>query len=145
MLEKFAERLSWLMFDKKLSSVELTSILGCGHTTINRYLKGNRLPKTEFVIRIADYFNCTTDYLLGLEEESYFCTFHKCPLFHKHFENVLNKCTMSPLSLHELTQIPLSAIYYWLDGTYLPTIDKIVQISETLNCSVDYLLGRTDN
>ena len=67
-LSIFAERLSWFMFGKKLSSVELTSKLGCGHTTINRYLKGNRLPKTDFVIRIADCFNCTTDYLLGLED-----------------------------------------------------------------------------
>ena len=49
------------------------------------------------------------------------------------------------MKLHELTQIPLSAIYYWLSGKYLPSIDKVVIIAETLNCSVDCLLGRTNN
>ena len=144
-LSIFAERLSWLMFEKQLSSVELTSILGCGHTTINRYLKGNRLPKTDLVVRLADYFCCTTDYLLGVDEESYPNTFHSCPPFHEHFKSVLDNHKMSAQKLHELTQIPLSAIYYWLSGDYLPTIDKIVSIAEKLNCSVDYLLGRTNS
>ena len=144
-LSIFAERLSWLMFENKLTSVELTSILGCGHTTINRYLKGNRLPKTDLVVSLADYFQCTTDYLLGLEEELYPNTFHSCPSFCEHFKAVLTKHEMSAQRLHDLTQIPLSAIYYWLGGDYLPTIDKVVTIAETLNCSVDYLLGRTNS
>lgn len=142
-LSKFAERLSWLMFENKISSVELTSTLHCGHATINRYLKGNRLPKTDFVVKLADHFKCTTDYLLGLEEESYSQTFSPCPQFDIHFQLVLANHNMTAQQLHELTQIPLSAIYYWLGGQYLPTIDKIATIAETLNCSVDYLLGRT--
>ncbi len=141
-LSKFAERLSWLMYDNKLSSVELTSILNCGHTTINRYLKGNRMPKTELVIRLADYFKCSTDYLLGLEDESYSNKFCPCPPFHEQFKLVLTKFGMTAPRLHELTQIPLSAIYYWLSGDYIPTIDKVVTISETLNCTVDFVIGR---
>lgn len=144
-LSKFAERLSWLMFEKNLTSVEFTSILRCGHTTINRYLKGNRLPKTDLVIKIADYFNCTTDFLLGLEEETYACTFRPCPPFNEHFAKVLKKYEKKPDELHEETNIPTSSIYYWLSGDYLPTIDKVVLISETLNCSIDYLLGRTND
>ena len=142
-LSKFAERLSWLMFEKNLSSKELTDNLDCGHTTINRYLKGNRLPKTDLVIKIADYFNCTADFLLGLEEESYSHSFRPCPPFNEHFAKVLEKYKKKPDELHEETKIPLSSIYYWLGGDYLPTIDKVVLISETLDCSVDYLLGRT--
>ena len=144
-LSKFAERLSWLMFEKNLSSVALTEIIGCGHTTINRYLKGNRLPKTDLVIKIADYFNCTTDFLLGIDEESYQSTFLTCPPFNQQFKFVLEKYNMSAMQLRELTQIPLSAIYYWLCGNYLPTIDKVALIAETLDCSVDYLLGRTSS
>ena len=142
-LSKFAERLSWLMFENNLSAVEFTSKLNCGHTTINRYLKGNRLPKTDLVVKMADYFHCTTDYLLGIDEESYCSAFVPCPPFHEHFKSVLEKRKITAQGLHELTQIPLSAIYYWLGGNYLPTIDKIVTIAEKLNCSVDYLLGRT--
>lgn len=144
-LSIFAERLSWLMFERKISSVQLTSVLGCGHATINRYLKGYRLPKTDFVVRLADYFQCTTDYLLGLDEESYYTTFQNCPPFNTRFKSVLDEHKMTAQQLHELTQIPLSAIYYWLAGDYSPTIDKVVAIAETLNCSVDYLLGRANS
>ena len=33
----------------------------------------------------------------------------------------------------------------WRSGLQKPSADKVVKIADYLNCSVDYLLGRTDN
>ena len=37
-----------------------------------------------------------------------------------------------------------NALYTMQDG-YLPRLDSIAKIADYLDCSVDYLLGRTDN
>lgn len=38
-----------------------------------------------------------------------------------------------------------NALYTMQSGGYLPRLEAVAQIADYLNCSVDYLLGRTDN
>lgn len=67
-MAKFSDRLGDIMFDKDTSTAALSKAVGVSKSTIYRYLKGQRVPETEILIRIADYFHCTIDFLLGLEE-----------------------------------------------------------------------------
>lgn len=41
--------------------------------------------------------------------------------------------------------LPNSAISEWAKGKAKPSLNAIVKIADYLDCSVDYLLGRTDN
>lgn len=68
-MAKFSDRLGDIMFDKDTSTAALSKAVGVSKSTIYRYLKGQRVPETEILIRIADYFHCTIDFLLGLEEK----------------------------------------------------------------------------
>ncbi len=38
-----------------------------------------------------------------------------------------------------------SIVYGWLKGDYIPKLDKLNEIANLFNCSIDYLLGRTEN
>lgn len=38
-----------------------------------------------------------------------------------------------------------NALYTMQSGGHLPSLDAITKIADYLGCSVDYLLGRTDN
>lgn len=38
-----------------------------------------------------------------------------------------------------------NALYTMQSGGYLPRLESVAQIADYLDCSVDYLLGRTDN
>lgn len=42
-----------------------------GNTAIYRYEKGDAEPTSLILTQLAEYFNCTTDYLLGLTNEPY--------------------------------------------------------------------------
>ena len=37
-------------------------------STVSRYLSGNRSPKIEELVKIAETLKCSADYLLGLKE-----------------------------------------------------------------------------
>ena len=68
--EKFRYNLRSLMEYKGMLGKELAEEIGTTQPTISRYLTGVREPDLEYVYRIANYFNVTIDYLLGVNDDS---------------------------------------------------------------------------
>ena len=54
-----------LLIDKNISQKELAQKLNSAPSTLNGYLKGHRSPDYQTLIRLADFFDVSTDYLLG--------------------------------------------------------------------------------
>lgn len=65
----FANRLKQLRIEKKLTQEELAYILKLSRHTITKYESGDREPDFKILTKIADYFNVSTDYLLGRIDE----------------------------------------------------------------------------
>lgn len=64
-MSTFGSRLRELRLRKGLLGKELADILKVEPATITNWEKGNRFPKEDTLIKIADYFDCSLDYLLG--------------------------------------------------------------------------------
>lgn len=58
-------RLKELRQKKKMNMAQIARALGIAYTTYVSYEKGEREPNSEMLIILADFFNCSTDYLLG--------------------------------------------------------------------------------
>jgi transcriptional regulator with XRE-family HTH domain len=64
-MQRFGEKLRTLRQRRGMSVRELTSALGyTGHGYIYDIEIGKKKPNVEFVLRVADLFNVTTDQLL---------------------------------------------------------------------------------
>lgn len=61
-------RIKELREQKDISQTELANYLGVVRSTICQYEKGNRVPDTETLIKLADYFEVSVDYLIGHDE-----------------------------------------------------------------------------
>jgi DNA-binding XRE family transcriptional regulator len=61
----FGERLKQLRLDHNLTQEAMAEKLQTVRSTINKYEKNTRKPEYETLIKIADLFQTTTDYLLG--------------------------------------------------------------------------------
>lgn len=85
-LSKFSETLNELIFDNGLTAKSLAEALNAEPSTITRYLRSERVPSVESLVAIADYFKCSTDFLLGRTEENKVHTFKPCPPFNKQIE-----------------------------------------------------------
>ena len=67
----FRERLNHLMFSahkvQRLTNKEIAQDLGISQSAMQYYKSGKTLPGAEILLKLADYFGVSTDYLLGRE------------------------------------------------------------------------------
>lgn len=58
------------MLEKRgMTQRDLAHKIGVTEVSISRYISGERMPKANIVVYIADALNTTTDYLLGRTDE----------------------------------------------------------------------------
>lgn len=60
--------LKTLRKSKKITQLKLSMDLGVSQELISRYEKGSSFPQPQMLITLANYFNCSVDYLLGLTD-----------------------------------------------------------------------------
>lgn len=64
----FGARLRLLREERKMSQLELSKSLGIGNVTLSQYENGARKPDNDTLVKISNYFDVSTDYLLGQTE-----------------------------------------------------------------------------
>lgn len=68
-MKEFSENLKNLLKNNNVSQYELSKILHNSQQSISRYVNGVTEPDIYNLIQIANYFNVSTDYLLGLSND----------------------------------------------------------------------------
>jgi len=67
-MQIFSERLKELRLERNLTQTDVSEALGLSKSCYAGYEQGYREPDLKTLIRLADYFEVTTDYLLGRTE-----------------------------------------------------------------------------
>lgn len=65
----FAKKLKLLRTDKHITQAQLAERLWITKSMVSAYETSMRMPSYDVLVKIAKYFNVTTDYLLGLEKK----------------------------------------------------------------------------
>ena len=65
---KNLENLKKLRVKKNITQIKLSTDLGVSQELISRYEQGSSFPQPNMLIKLANYFNCSVDYLLGLTD-----------------------------------------------------------------------------
>ncbi len=65
---QFSERLRMLRKQRGITQAELGKILQYGCTAITNYESGRNQPSLQDVIKLADFFDVSTDFLLGYSD-----------------------------------------------------------------------------
>ena len=143
-LSNFKERLSELIFDAGLTIPTLAEAMGCNRSTLNRFMKGSRTPSVEFLIKLGDFFHCSVDYLIGLEDETYTTSFLTPPPFSKRILELCEIFHATRYAIQHKTQISMASIYTWEKSPRYPAIESLVRLAEFFDCSVDFVIGRSD-
>ena len=63
-IETIGNRMKELLEKKGLSQKDLAEMVGCTDAAISHYIKGDRMPRTNVLIKIAVSLDTTVDYLV---------------------------------------------------------------------------------
>ncbi len=67
-MESFAVRIKQLRKERKMTQSDMAAAFGVGVRQYQNYENGKHYPDVPGLMKIADYFGVTTDYLLGRSE-----------------------------------------------------------------------------
>ena len=139
----FQERLQELLDEVSFSRLQLANAINVSSTTINGYFNKDYYPQINIAIDMANFFNCSLDYLFGLSDTLININKNNNS-FISNFDALL-KLNKLPISkaLRELNMSEYN-YYRWKNGKFPKTIN-LIQISKYFGVSLDYLIGRSDN
>lgn len=68
-MEKFSERLKELREDANVSMKQLALAIDASDASICKWENGLAEPKLSYLIKLAEYFDCSIDFLTGKDDE----------------------------------------------------------------------------
>ena len=137
----FSIALKELRENKKLSQKQLAADLHISQSTVGMWESGKREPNFEMLTKLAEYFNVSTDYLIGNLDTPTPKTLDEQFLFYDIYKSLCLKNGETVSRVAEKLNIQKSNVTAWKNGG-VPRADVLMNIAEYFGCSVDYLLGR---
>ena len=142
LMSDFVERLNALMTERDIYVKKLSKELVISSPALYQYLVKKHLPRLPTLLKIADYFQCTMDFLLGLRAQNNSKGFRKCPPFSERFPHLMQCFGQSKYSISKRLKISPSLIHYWQTGERIPTGEHLVLLAREFHFSIDFSLGR---
>lgn len=141
-MSNLSEALKDLMAEAEIKAPALAQVTGIDSSTILTLLRGDGLPYVDTLVKLADYFKCSTDYLLGLTDQLSEEEFKQRPPFPEQLTFLLNHFQVTKYRLEKQTGFSEKTVNRWHNGKTQPTVDSLIRLAKYFDCSVDFVLGR---
>ena len=120
--------------------------IGVERTSFSGAYNYGIVPKTPTLIKIADYFNVSIEYLMGLTDDEHFIKSDSPKTFFERLDKLRNeKGKITNNALSKDVHIHRNNIRQWYKIQCLPLIDDVIILADYFGVSIDYLLGRSDD
>lgn len=140
-MNDFQERLQELLVENGLSRLQLSKKIGISFETLNGYFNKDFYPEISIAIKIADYFNCSIHYLMGLTDE--YNNKNKNNLsFTDTLKQLIKQNNVSIETFMKELNMSEANFYRWQSGKNVPSMKSLCSIAKYFDVSIDYLIGR---
>lgn len=141
-MNKFPERLKEVMIETNNNPQTVAKFLGLNQdANIYQWLEGNHTPKMDNIIKLANLFQYSTDYLLGLTDNDEKIFNENIPHFKDHFKKVLKTVGIKQKNILEDKVLSCGHLTTIRNNKYLLT-ENMVKLAKYIGVSVDFLVGR---
>ena len=123
------------------SAYRLTKDLGLSNSAISDWKSGKAKPSLDAIIKIANYFNVSADFLMGRQRDS-----HTSAILRNRVRNLCDGVNFQIADFENKTHLHYLSFRAWLNGygDYCDHVESLQKLAEFFNVPVDYLLGITD-
>ncbi len=143
-MNDFIEILKDLIDDSGMTLRKLAEESEVSAMQYSRYLRGS-IPTINITLKIAKYFNCSLDYLFGLDENKNHKKFNSynydISKFIENYEKLLKTNKITHYKFAQSQEFNESIIRHWKSGK-TPRLDVVYIIAKNLGGSIDELIGR---
>lgn len=140
-VEKFKSTFKDLIEQKEIGIGELAKELNTSRFVIHKWLTVAKDMRLSSLLKIADYFKCSIDYLCGRTDVYLGYMPQEIPPFSDRLKEVLAECNKSAYRLFKDTKIMPPQLHQWTYNTR-PMLNNLELIANYLEVSIDYLIGR---
>ena len=141
-LSNFPSRLKELMEERELKSETLAAAVQISGSAIRAWLRGESVPTYLNAAKLADFFGCSLDFLMGRTDYEAAVP-RPLPPFYPQLRKVMAEANVTRFEIAENTNIKDAFFTNWAKGQ-LPLIVTLCTLADYLHVSLDYLIGRRD-
>ena len=129
-MSNLSENLKDLMEEAEIKAPALAQATGIDSSTILTLLRGDGLPYVDTLVKLADYFRCSIDYLLGLTDQLSEEEFKQRPPFPEQLTFLLNHFKVTKYRLEKQTGLSEKTVNRWHNGKTQPTVDSLIRLAK---------------
>ena len=141
----FVEIISDYIIVNEITPTAFAKGVGCLDRCVARWLSGVNTPSIEYAIKVADFLNCSLDYLFGLTDDPKYKKAEISVPFSERLTFLMKKTKTNKLKLSKICEVSSSTVSKWVLHRQLPKPDIACLLANHFNCSVDFLFVRSDN
>ena len=138
---KFGDRLSDLMLKENVKATELAAAIGVNTSSVNDWKRGKFQMYLSNLIKVADFFNCSLEYLADRTDTLLDYAPKPCPPFYARFREVMEERGKTRYRMTIDTGIKDSYFTEWSKGSD-PHVVSVTEAADYLGVTLDYLVGR---
>ena len=144
-MKRFINVFEELLTDNDLTIKSFSRKVNIHWSILYAYKNNDYLPNVNTAVKIANYFKCSLNYLMGLDNYDNVIIENNFDIskFYPRYEKLLKVHKISHFSLSKLIKLNTSSLLYWKQGK-TPKMDSLIKIANYFGVSVDYLVGRSE-
>lgn len=142
----FSERLKKLRTEKHLSQKELAEKLEMSQQAIAKWENNQTTPNPEMLVRIADFFDVSADYLLGRISQDIFIDKKNTRNFsNNRLEELMVSKNTSAEDMEQLLNTNKYEIATYIAGIRCPEENDLQKLSTYFETPIEFITGESDS
>lgn len=131
------------MNERSITVSEFSCSVGINARTIRHWFRDG-MPNIASVIKTADFFGCSVDYLMGKNALEFdFQPDRHTIGFWERFKELKQAAEMTDYQVAKACKVGTGTVSKWTHGR-LPDLEMLARLCEVFDTSFEYLLGRVD-
>ena len=142
---KFQKRFNSIIEDSDYKRTELNKLIPLSLSTLSNALTYGIIPSTKTLIKIADFFDISIEYLLGKTDNEVFYKTSINASFKSRFESLCIEKGVTRYKVAIDCLFDKSSISKWFSKNFIPELEILELLCDYFKVSIDYILGRTED
>jgi len=137
----FSERIKELLIEHNMTCEQLAKNIGVSRTSCYRWTLEPLQITRQNLILVADYFNCSIEFLIGRTDNTERTLSKPIPNFYTQVKKIMNEVGFTTYSLRKKSKYNGGYFYRWRNGAE-PLLPTLLELANLFDCTIDYLVGR---